>query len=169
MKHKQVASLLFDTHFVMRRTLWTVIAIFAVIVLAIGIVLLTRSEQRTNVTLGGTTFSSRIAKTDASRSKGLAGVTNLAPNQAMLLAFKTDDKWQIWMKDMKISIDILWLDSDKKVIYIVNDAPFQNGTSTIYTPDSDARYVLELAAGTAKAKNIEVGQTASFTIKGAVQ
>jgi uncharacterized membrane protein (UPF0127 family) len=163
MKHKQIAGLLSDPRFVRRRAIWTVAAI-VVILLVIGVIAYTRSGQRTEIAIGNGTFSARIARTEAARAKGLAGVTSLDANQAMLFVFKTDGKWQIWMKDMKIPIDIVWLDSAKKVVYIVPNAPFQAGTDTIYTPGLDARYVLELPAGTAANNAIHMGDIANFTI-----
>lgn len=163
MKHKQIAGLLSDPRFVRRRAMWTVAAI-VLIVLIIGIIAYTRSGQRASVAIGNGTFSARIAKTEASRAKGLAGVSSLDANQAMLFVFKTDGKWQIWMKDMKISIDIVWLDSAKKVVYVINNAPFSSGTDIIYTPDADTRYVLELPAGTINNDMIHVGDAANFKI-----
>lgn len=169
MKHKQVADLLSDPRFVRKRAIWTVVSIVLVL-LMIAVVIVTRSQMRTEVKLGTGTFSARIAKTDAARTKGLAGVTSLGAHQAMLLAFKTDDKWQVWMKDMKIPLDIVWLNSAKEVVYIVTDAPYQAGTGTVYTPGADTRYVLELPAGTVVRDGIAVGQTAKVgVILGAIE
>lgn len=163
MKHKQVAGLLSDPRFVRKRAIWTVVSI-VVVLLMIAAVIVTRSQTRTVVKLGTGTFSARIAKTDAARMKGLAGVTALSANQAMLLAFKTDARWQVWMKDMKIPLDIVWLNNDKKVVYIVPDAPYQAGTGTVYTPSADTRYILELPAGTVARDGITIGQTAKIGV-----
>jgi hypothetical protein len=49
------------------------------------------------------------------------------------------------MKGMNFPIDIVWLNKDKKVIYIVKNAPFDDQT-TIYKPRTPALYVIELPA-----------------------
>ena len=51
-------------------------------------------------------------------TKGLAVKNQLKENEAMLLVFEESAKHSFWMKDMKFPIDILWLDSDGKVVNI---------------------------------------------------
>ena len=66
---------------------------------------------------------------------------------------------------MRTSIDIIWLDADKKVVYIVKNVSPDSGTDVMYTPKVDARYVVELAAGTVEKQHIVVGRAAVFDIK----
>jgi len=54
-------------------------------------------------------FSVSIADDEAERIKGLAGVASLGPQEGKLFDFDTEEKWGIWMKGMKIPIDIIWL------------------------------------------------------------
>ena len=109
-------------------------------------------------------FSIQIANTDAERIQGLSGIDHLAANAGLLMIYQGDDKWGIWMKDMKIPLDIIWMNNEKKVIYIVTDASPDLGTSKIFTPMDPARYVLEVPAGTVKNSGIRVGGIATFDI-----
>ncbi len=65
---------------------------------------------------------------------------------------------------MKVPIDIIWLDKDKKVVEIVKKASPEGGEKTVFVPKKDARYVVELPAGTADNKAIRVGRTAIFDV-----
>lgn len=114
-----------------------------------------------NVHLGDGVFRADIADTEAERIKGLSGTTSLRQDQALLMVYQSDSKWPIWMKDMNYPIDIVWLDSNKKVVYIVKNAP-PDSYPDKFVPNDLARYVVELPAGTTSEKNIKIGEQANF-------
>jgi len=144
----------------------------AVIVVAVVVLLLAAAvyfgsslfASRTLLTIGDGVFHARLALDGPAREKGLSGVDSLQADEAMIFAFAGDDDWEIWMKDMKIPIDIVWLDKDKKVIYIAKNVSPDGGEDTRFRPKSAARYVIELPAGTVDSKAIVVGRTAVFEI-----
>lgn len=116
------------------------------------------------VYVGDAKFKVQVASTDQKRINGLSNTDSLAPNTGMLFTFDQDYSWPIWMKDMHYSLDILWLNSDKQVVTVKsNVAP--STYPDVFTPDSPARYVLEIPAGEALAGGVQVGQTATFNIK----
>jgi hypothetical protein len=126
---------------------------------------MTRSSQpHTTVTLQGDTYQADIAATAAVREKGLSGTDPLDKNQGMLFAFTKDDTWGIWMKDMKYPIDILWLNSNKEVTYIVKNADPSSYPYTTFKPQSPARYVFEIPAGTVEARGYKIGTKATFDL-----
>lgn len=138
-----------------------------IILLVLGVAvffILSKMTPAVALYIGSGVFDSTVAYTQVEREKGLSGVESLAPNQAMIFTYPTDDDWKIWMKDMEIPIDIVWLDKDKKVIYIVKNAQPEEGTSNIYTPKSDARYVIELPAGSVDKHAVQLSQVAVFDI-----
>lgn len=122
-------------------------------------------QPTTQVRLGSGVFNVQLADTEAGRIQGLSGVEKLSSNGGLLMVFDTDAAHGIWMKDMKTAIDIIWLNKDKKVIYIVTDASPELEDSKTFKPSSPARYVLEIAAGAAKKSAIKVGDTAVFELK----
>lgn len=141
-----------------------VIGVLAVIIWQAVLFISDQSKPHADVTLKGVVFKARVANDDISREKGLSGVKSLGKTDAMLFVFDKDDTWGIWMKDMKIPIDIAWLDADKKVIYIVKDADPSSYPYTTYRPTKPARYVLEMPAGTVDSKDIKSGDAALFDL-----
>lgn len=120
-------------------------------------------KPATNLRLGDGVFHTALALNDGERTKGLSSVGKLDPDQALLMAFPSEDKWGIWMKDMNFPIDIVWLNSEKKIINIVKNASTNDYPMT-YTPKTLAKYVIELPAGTIDSKSIAMNNTAIFQI-----
>jgi hypothetical protein len=136
------------------------------VILAIGVTFLLvflpmLTKPETDLWLGDGIFKINIASTKDSRERGLSGKSELGPDKALLMVFPSEDKWGIWMKDMNFPIDIIWLNKDKQVVYIVKNAPFDDQT-TIYKPEKPALYVVELPAGATVDKSIAIGGMAIF-------
>lgn len=152
-KHKNLPAILIVS---------SVLILIAYVVLIV--ILPSMLKPATQLWLGDGIFRTDLALDGEARTKGLSGVSKLDPDQALLMVFPTDDKWGIWMKDMKIPIDIVWLDSDKKVVYIVKNASPEISDSKTFKPQKDARYVVELPAGTVDSKAINTNGIAIFEI-----
>ena len=145
----------------------TIILITGVVLILVGLVVafaLTTFKPTTQVRVGSAAFSLWLADTDASRIQGLSGVEKLHLNGGLLMVYDTNDTHGIWMKDMNFPLDIVWLDSNKEVVYIVKNAPPENPVKTIYAPKDAAKYILELPAGSVKKSGIKTGDTATFNI-----
>jgi uncharacterized membrane protein (UPF0127 family) len=138
-----------------------------VILLAIGATLILVSQMlqpKIRVQLGDGVFNAKIATTDAERQKGLSGVTSLGESEALVMVYSADSAWPIWMKDMEVPIDIVWLDKNKKVVDIVRDVSPDEGTDVTHIPKAKARYVIEFAAGVTAKKMIREGSQATFEL-----
>ncbi len=123
-------------------------------------------KPTTQVTINSTVYNLTLADTETELMSGLSGVEKLDSNGGLLMQFPSDDTWGIWMKDMKIPLDIIWLNKDKKVVYIKENVNPDLGTSTVMRPDEPCRYVLELTDGSVRRAEIRVGQQTNFTIEG---
>lgn len=142
---------------------WLIVGgVLLLVGLAAYYLLLPKLQPHTTVHVGDGVFTTRVAKTQDEREKGLGGTRSLGDDQAMLLVYDSDGKWPIWMKDMNYPLDIVWLDKDKKVVYIVKNAPPESYPYEQFTPKEEARYVLEFAASTVGKKKIDIGSVASF-------
>ncbi len=139
-----------------------VLFILALIAAAAYYVMAPQLRPHVTVHLGDAVFLTQVAKTPEAREKGLGGTSGLRENEGMLFIFDKDDKWAIWMKDVKYPLDIIWLDKDKKVVHIVKNAPPESYPFDNFTPKEDARYVVELPAGTVAKKAITIGKQAQF-------
>jgi uncharacterized membrane protein (UPF0127 family) len=114
-----------------------------------------------NVKIGGRVFKTELAKTAGEQAKGLGGRPCIGPNQAMLFAFSKPGQYRFWMKDMKFPIDILWIDSTKRVVaqeidvepstYHSSNPFFEND------PNHLAQFVLEVKANTSTGLHITLG------------
>ena len=109
-----------------------------------------------SIQIGGTTITAEVADTEELRKRGLSGRASLAPGNAMLFVFESDNPAGIWMKDMRFSIDIIWIGADSTVIKVADDVS-PDTYPNIYYSSSPARYVLEVPAGFAKQMSIVEG------------
>ena len=142
-----------------------IITLFLVIIVSITLIF-NNLQSKTEVQIGASVFNVWVASDSISREKGLSSVERLRQNEGLLMVFQRNDTWGIWMKDMKIPIDIVWLNSDKKVVHIVTDASPDLSTSKTFYPESLARYVLEISAGTVRRSGIKLDQTAVLIVAG---
>ncbi len=121
----------------------------------------TEEDARRVILPNGTTITAQVAMTGEERNQGLAGVEQLASDAGMLFVFDNSSTHSMWMKGMKTSIDMVWLDEGGKVVYLATNVPVPAEGDIefpVYQSDEPARYVLELAAGTVDAAGIAEGQ-----------
>lgn len=97
------------------------------------------------------------------RTKGLSGRKTLPADRGMLFVMQSVERHGIWMKDMHFSIDIIWLDAEKRVVGIEKEATPESYPDAFY-PDEDALYVLEVNAGFVDEYGIAKGDTARFRL-----
>lgn len=124
-------------------------------------VLLPQLQSHTKLRLGDGVFRAQIADAPSEREKGLSGTQKLSRDEALLFIYDTDGRWGIWMKEMNYAIDIVWLNKNKEVIHIVKNVEPDTYPES-FSPNQDARYIVELAAGTADDKKVTIGDKAAF-------
>ena len=117
--------------------------------------------QTVKLTVGQRIVRLYTAKTPAAQERGLSGRADLATDRGMLFVFENPEKVCLWMKDMGFSLDMLWLDGDKKVLQIQQNA-IPESYPEKFCATSDAKYVIELRAGQVKALGIRMGQPLDF-------
>jgi uncharacterized membrane protein (UPF0127 family) len=107
-------------------------------------------------------IDAEIADTDQARSIGLMNRESLADTEGMLFIFSLPDRYAFWMKNMRISIDIVWIDKDKRVVDIKSRVPPCGDACESMVPSNEALYVLELRSGSADDHKIKVGDIVSI-------
>ncbi len=136
-----------------------IIGIITILFVVIGLWLkVTLHETGNIVTAGNQSYTVEIADTVSEREQGLSERDSMPANHGMLFDFKQDGKWQMWMLKMRFNLDMAWLDSSGKVVYMrenITPDTFPNA----FMPDTDARYVLEVNAGSLQAAGVKVGDT----------
>jgi uncharacterized membrane protein (UPF0127 family) len=117
-------------------------------------------------TPSGITIQAEVADTPLKRSVGLMYRDHLKKDHGMLFFFSQPQAWSFWMKNTKISLDLIWLDAKKRVTHIERKVPICTKTDDScpqYRPNSDdAMYVLEIAGGTVDGYKIEKGTKLLF-------
>lgn len=98
-----------------------------------------------------------VVSSAADRERGLSGRASLKPGHGMLFVFDAEGEWGIWMKDMNFPIDIIWANSDGRIVSVVSNAS-PDSYPTVFKPAVAARYVLEVPAGYAAQNNILEGE-----------
>ncbi len=80
-------------------------------------------------------------------------------NSGMLFVYPGSQNLCFWMKDMHFSLDMLWLDPNRKIVKIQPDVT--PGTfPRAYC--ATGKYVVELRAGQAAQHQLHIGQTVHF-------
>lgn len=113
----------------------------------------------------GVTIRAELADTLPKRVKGLMFRESLPANHGMLFTFSEEQEWSFWMKNTRMSLDIIWIDKTKKIVHVERNVPICTRTDDgcpNYQPVSPALYVLELAAGTAEALKLQRGVRLKF-------
>ena len=119
-----------------------------------------------DVTLpGGELIHAEVASTQPQVQKGLMFRTSLAPDRGMLFLFSKEDSLQFWMFQTLIPLDIVWMDSDKKIVEISADTPpckTEASQCPQYGGHEPSLFVLELPAGSVSRYHLRTVQTIRF-------
>jgi len=110
---------------------------------------------------GNQSFNYERAVTQQQQEKGLSYRQSLSKNQAMLFIFDKPDVECFWMKDMNFPLDMIWLNADKQVVHIEHDVQPSSYPNS-FCPDTPAKYVIEVNAGTTTSVGLKTGDQVSF-------
>lgn len=115
----------------------------------------------------GFTVEAEVARTDAERARGLMMRAELPYNSGMLFVYASDEARSIWMKNTPVSLDIIFLDADRRVREVFESVP----PALAGTPDdrvpavrSQGQYILEAPAGTVRRRRLRAGDVLEFTL-----
>lgn len=108
---------------------------------------LTQAEIEVAAAGGTHRFRVWIADDDRSRTRGLMFVREMPADRGMLFIFQVPQPAAFWMKDTYLSLDLIFIDPQGRVLNIARDA--RPLSLTPIRSDGPIIAVLELAAGTA--------------------
>ena len=104
-----------------------------------------------------------IAADDELRAQGLMYRDQLRPGTGMLFLFPEEGEYPFWMKNTRIPLDMIWIDSNRRVAHVTFDVPpCRVDDCPSYPPNANARYVLEVAGGVARQHGIKAGDSLRF-------
>ena len=70
------------------------------------------------ISVGSAMLHVDVARTEAEQRQGLSGRSSLGSSDGMLFLFPADGRHGMWMPNMNLSLDLIWLDADKRVVHI---------------------------------------------------
>ncbi|WP_304638620.1 DUF192 domain-containing protein [Pseudomonas sp.] len=115
-------------------------------------------RERLEVELGGERFTLEVVDDEASRTQGLMGREALGTNEGMLFDFPAGTRPAIWMRNMLISLDLLFVDEQGRLEQIFREVPpCRAMPCEIYRADRPLRFVIEVPAGTAERLGLNEG------------
>jgi uncharacterized membrane protein (UPF0127 family) len=96
----------------------------------------------------GARIVAEIARSDAERFLGLIFKEKLPEDMGMLFIFDEPDRHRLWTKNARFPIDVVWLDSDRRVVgWEENLSPCRQDPCPTYAPQKPALYALEIPTG----------------------
>ena len=111
----------------------------------------------------GFVVHAEIAADDATREQGLMYRDHLPEDRGMIFMFPQVGLYPFWMKSTLIPLDMIWIDEQKKVVHVAHDVPpCRADPCPSYSPNANASYVLELAAGVAGKHKVVTGSVLRF-------
>jgi len=101
-----------------------------------------------------------LALTEEQRERGLMFRNHMDDDAGMLFVFPQPSPLVFWMKNTFIPLDMIFIDSERRIVGVVEEA-----TPRTETPRSVAgksQFVLEIVGGMSRRLGVKAGQTVEF-------
>ena len=99
-----------------------------------------------------------VADTEEAHARGLMFRDHLDERTGMLFRFAVPRRYAFWMKNVRVPLDIIWLDARGRVAWIVERAePCAADPCPMHVPEADATCVLEVVGGFVARHGVAVG------------
>ena len=114
----------------------------------------------------GRTVLAETMRQQVDQMRGMMFRDSLAKDRGMLFVHPSEMNVPYWMYQVRIPLDIIWMDHQRRIVEISANTPACTAKSShdcpSYGGNEKARYVLELAGGGAALYGLKVGDTLSF-------
>lgn len=138
---------------------------FVLILLIILVFFIYKNSKKDQVCFKNNCFKIELAITQEEQTSGLMFRKSLARNKGMLFIFNEEGFSSFWMKNTLIPLDIIWIDENKKVVFISeNIQPCKEDPCPNIAPTQKAKYVLEINGGVSKEIGLKVGDRLKINI-----
>jgi uncharacterized membrane protein (UPF0127 family) len=121
-----------------------------------------REFEQVSIVGSSTKLNLAVSRSTDQLIKGLSGTPCLNSDEGMLFVFQNSSKQEIWMKDMLIPLDILWLDEEGKIVHI-EERVSQYSFPQVFSSPVPAKYVIELSSGSAQNFAYKIGDKFTFS------
>jgi uncharacterized protein len=115
----------------------------------------------------GKTITAEVMVDTVDITRGMMFRDSLPPDRGMLFIHNSPGKYSYWMYQVRIPLDIIWMDRNRRVVEIAaNTPPCEKPASARECPhyggNETAMYVLELGGGEAAKNGVQVGSVLTF-------
>jgi len=114
----------------------------------------------------GTKINAETMRTDVELMRGLMFRESMAASRGMLFIHPKEDTFHYWMYQTKIPLDMIWVDSNRRIVEMSLDTPPCTSLSAKECPsyggNFKSKYVLEVNAGIARKNGLKTGDTLDF-------
>ncbi|MEX2260712.1 MAG: DUF192 domain-containing protein [Bryobacteraceae bacterium] len=121
---------------------------------------------RTVTLPGGDRIVAEVMTRPEDMARGMMFRDSLPRDRGMLFIHPTPGRHRYWMYQVKVPLDIIWLDANRRIVEISAATPpcdkSKASECPLYGGGADARYVLELAGGEAARRGVQTGQLLNF-------
>lgn len=114
-------------------------------------------QHLSSVELGDTRVIVEVADTEEERAQGLMRRTSLEEDHGMLFLYPEERNVAFWMKNTKIPLDLIFIDSNFSIVDIHTAQPCTSEACVPYSPEKKAQHVLEVNAGFAERNALKTG------------
>ncbi|MEK6858007.1 MAG: DUF192 domain-containing protein [Nanoarchaeota archaeon] len=139
----------------MRTGLWSVVCSQWFVVITFLFLLSACSSN--SVIINGSKVNVEIADSPEEHQKGLMFHGPLKENEGMLFIFPDESKRSFWMKNVFFPIDIVFLNSEKKVVDLKDDFYLCVKEPCELFTSKPAKYAIELQRNFIEKHNVKVG------------
>jgi uncharacterized membrane protein (UPF0127 family) len=114
----------------------------------------------------GTVIHAEVLTNRIDMGRGMMFRDSLPEGQGMLFIHGTPDKYSYWMYQVKVPLDIIWMDANGVVVEISENTPPCPSKSARDCPNyggnKDSLVVLELPGGYGRKHGVAVGEVIRF-------
>ena len=137
--------------------------LIVIIIIVFAIFLIqNNTKENAEVCIEGNCFFVELAKTNIEKSKGLMFKEFLKDNEGMLFIYDSDGEYNFWMQNTLISLDIIWINAEREVIFIKHEALPCGEICNVIEPKTNARFVLEINGRLSETLGINIGDKFDF-------
>ena len=116
------------------------------------------NEKQAKVCFKDNCFEAEIAKTIKEKKTGLMFRKELDLDKGMFFVYDKQDIYSFWMKNVLIPLDIIWINENKEIVFIKENAlPCKEKSCFFIKPDKQAKYILEINSGISKKIGLKIG------------
>jgi len=114
----------------------------------------------------GVKINAETMRSDVELMRGLMFRESLPANRGMLFIHPKEDNFHYWMYQTKIPLDMIWMDTDRRIVEMSQDTPPCRSSRATECPNYGgnfkSKYVLEVNAGIARKNGLKTGDTLDF-------